>query len=285
MGQKDRTEKYLESYNDVFADIFNVLLFKKKIIKPDRLRALSVETVYKAANGYLGMQERDIIKEYRGSRFLVAALGIENQSTIDKDMPIRVMGYDYTAYQEQIKNSDKRVPVITIVLNFSKTKWTSPLSLKDILHMPEELAGYVQDYKIHVFNIAHLPREVRNQFTSDFKVVADYFSEKGNPDYQPGNEEIHHVEAVLSLLRVFTNDDRYDSIIRDVKDNKLGKERITMCTFVDRMVNIGVEQGIKVLVKTCQGLNVSKEKTKTQIADGFSISDEEAEKELEKYWS
>ena len=58
-----------------------------------------------------------------------------------------------------------------------------------------------------------------------------------------------------------------------------------MCTFVDRMVNIGVEQGIKVLVKTCQGLNVSKEKTKTQIADGFSISDEEAEKELEKYWS
>lgn len=248
MGQKDRTEKYLESYNDVFADIFNVLLFKKKIIKPDRLRALSVETVYKAANGYLGMQERDIIKEYRGSRFLVAALGIENQSTIDKDMPIRVMGYDYTAYQEQIKNSDKRVPVITIVLNFSKTKWTSPLSLKDILHMPEELAGYVQDYKIHVFNIAHLPREVRNQFTSDFKVVADYFSEKGNPDYQPGNEEIHHVEAVLSLLRVFTNDDRYDSIIRDVKNNKLQKERITMCTFVDRMVDLGVERGIQQMI-------------------------------------
>lgn len=128
----------------------------------------------------------------------MAALGIENQTTIDKDMPIRVMGYDYTAYQEQIKNSDNRVPVITIVLNFSKTKWTSPLSLKQILQIPEELAEYVQDYKIQVFNIAHLPRKVRNQFTSDFKVVADYFSEKESPDYQPGNEEIQ--QMIVNML-------------------------------------------------------------------------------------
>ena len=76
----------------MFADIFNVLLFKKKLITPDRLRPLSVETIYKAADGYLGMQERDVIKEYRGSRFLVAALGIENQATIDKDINITDSG-------------------------------------------------------------------------------------------------------------------------------------------------------------------------------------------------
>ena len=28
MGQKDMTEKLLEDYNDVFADILNVLLFE-----------------------------------------------------------------------------------------------------------------------------------------------------------------------------------------------------------------------------------------------------------------
>ena len=28
MGAKDMTEKYLESYNDVFADIVNALLFR-----------------------------------------------------------------------------------------------------------------------------------------------------------------------------------------------------------------------------------------------------------------
>ncbi len=65
-------------------------------------------------------------------------------------------------------------------------------------------------HRIHVFNIAYLPKEIRNRFTSDFKVVADYFAEKDNPDYQAGKEKIRHVEEVLDLLRVFTGDERYD---------------------------------------------------------------------------
>lgn len=30
MADKDRTEKILEDYNDVFADIYNVLLFEQR---------------------------------------------------------------------------------------------------------------------------------------------------------------------------------------------------------------------------------------------------------------
>ena len=38
MGQKDIAEKRLESYNDVFADIVNVLLFSgEKLIAEDQL--------------------------------------------------------------------------------------------------------------------------------------------------------------------------------------------------------------------------------------------------------
>ena len=38
MGKKDIEEKLFEDYNDVFADIFNVLLFEgKQVIKPDDL--------------------------------------------------------------------------------------------------------------------------------------------------------------------------------------------------------------------------------------------------------
>ena len=64
MGQKDRLEKYLENYNDVFADRFNVLLFKKKWIREEKLRSLDTESLYKAADGSLGVQRRDILKEY-----------------------------------------------------------------------------------------------------------------------------------------------------------------------------------------------------------------------------
>ena len=96
-------------------------------------------------HGPLGLQRRDILKEYGSGRFLVAALGIENQSTIDSDMPVRVMGYDYAACRDQINKSKKRVPVITIILNFSRTEWKTPLSLKDMFHLSEDLDPFVQD--------------------------------------------------------------------------------------------------------------------------------------------
>ena len=39
MPERDVTEKYLESYNDVFADIVNVLLFNgQRRVLPDDLR-------------------------------------------------------------------------------------------------------------------------------------------------------------------------------------------------------------------------------------------------------
>ena len=230
MGQKDRSEKYLENYNDVFADLFNVLLFKKKWIREEKLRSLDTESLYKAADGSLGLQRRDILKEYGSGRFLVASLGIENQSTIDPDMPVRVMGYDYAAYRNQIDKSKKRVPVITIILNFSRTEWKTPLSLKDMFHLSEDLDPFVQDYKIHVFNIAFLPKEVRNQFTSDFKIVADYFAERDNPDYQPDTQAIKHVEAVLEMFRVFTDDMRYDMIKSDVIEKRRKETRNNQCT-------------------------------------------------------
>ena len=114
-----------------------------------------------------------------------------------------------------------------------------------MFHLSEDLDPFVQDYKIHVFNIAFLPKEVRDQFTSDFKIVADYFSERDNPDYQPDTQAIKHVEAVLEMFRVFTDDMRYDMIKSDVIEKRRKGGEVTMCTFVDRMVNLGIEQGEK----------------------------------------
>ena len=197
---------------------------------------------------------------------------------------MRVIAYDYAAYRDQIDKSKKRVPVITIILNFSRTEWKTPLSLKDMFHLSEDLDPFVQDYKIHVFNIAFLPKEVRNQFTSDFKIVADYFAERDNPDYQPDTQAIKHVEGVLEMFRVFTDDMRYDMIKSDVIEKRRKGGEVTMCTFVDRMVNLGIEQGIRVLIFNCQEDHVSRQETRQRIVKGFSVSEEEAERELEQCW-
>ena len=48
MAEKDVTEKILESYNDVFADIVNVLLFNgQSVIQPDELIDQAPRSAYK----------------------------------------------------------------------------------------------------------------------------------------------------------------------------------------------------------------------------------------------
>ena len=96
--EKDMTSKKLEDYTDVFADILNVLLFHKNLLKPELLKSGTTESIYKTDVQTLNDQRRDTLKDYMDeSRFLIASIGIENQSTIQKIMPIRIMGYDTEA--------------------------------------------------------------------------------------------------------------------------------------------------------------------------------------------
>ena len=80
---------------------------------------------YKSAKDQWKEQRRDTVKEYMNCvNLTIATLGIENQSTIDENEPIRVMGYDYGSYRQQIVDEKKLHPVITIVLNFTDKIWS-----------------------------------------------------------------------------------------------------------------------------------------------------------------
>ena len=62
MAEKDASEKILESYNDVFSDIVNVLLFNgKQVLGADELEDQAPRIYYKA-NGRLHEIERDVAK-------------------------------------------------------------------------------------------------------------------------------------------------------------------------------------------------------------------------------
>ncbi len=62
MAEKDIAEKTLEAYNDVFADIINVLLFGGRLlVKEDELAEESIYSSYKS-DGKLHAQERDVVK-------------------------------------------------------------------------------------------------------------------------------------------------------------------------------------------------------------------------------
>lgn len=254
MGEKDITEKLLADYNDVFADIVNVLLFDgQNIIKEDELFNTKDKSQYKA-DGKVHEQERDLSKVWQRCNIKFSMIGMENQTGIDDFAPLRVIGYDGAAYRSQYNGAKTNAyPVITIVLNFSKKKWDKNKRLSDVMTIPEELKPYFHDYGINVFDICYLSMEQVEMFQSDFGIVAEYFvkTAKGTEEYEPERKQIKHIDEILKLMKVLTGDARYEDVIDDFE--KKGGE-VTMCEVLDRVEKKGIQQGIqlgefKILVK------------------------------------
>ena len=178
MAEKDLTEKRLEDYNDVFVDIYNTLVFEELYLREEKLDAGPTTSIYKTERGESAEQFRDVLKKYGDSCFGLMSLGIENQTTADKTMPIRVMGYDYGNYRGMLNNGQEVTPVTTIVLNFGDKRWEEAKSLHEMMRLPEKLKNYVEDYKIRVYDIAFLSDNIIEQFTSDFKIVARFFKDR-----------------------------------------------------------------------------------------------------------
>ena len=245
--EKDMSSKKLEDYTDVFADILNVLLFHKNLLKPELLKSGPTESIYKTDVQTLNDQRRDTLKDYMDeSRFLIASIGIENQSTIQKIMPIRIMGYDYGSYRQQLSDNVSFLrPVITIVLNFSMKRWTSGKSLHEILKIPKELKPYVQDYKIYVFDIAFLDDDVINTFTSDFKAVARFFRQKrlNSKEMLYDQTTITHVQEVLEMMSVFANDHTYQDIAPVLLEQQKQKGVTRMCDIAQGFIEKGKAEG------------------------------------------
>ena len=242
MAEKDASEKILESYNEVFADIVNVLLFNgTEIVKPEELEEQSPRAAYKA-DGKIREIERDVAKRWTKQNIHIACLGLENQTKVDRDMPMRIIAYDGAEYRAALnRKPPERYPVVTLVLYFGDGHWDGPLRLLDCFSVPEAFRPYVNDYPIHLFEIAYLTDEQVRLFKSDFRIVAEYFTQKRqNRDYQPEDITLVHVQEVLQLLSVMTGDHRFEDVFSDREEG--GPKN--MCEILDRIENRGIAKGI-----------------------------------------
>lgn len=261
MAQKDITQKKLEDYADVFADIFNVLLIRcpENDITPDKLFPGPTESIYKA-DDVNREQRRDTYKYYGlenyGAGLHLAALGIENQVTIDPSMPVRIFNYDASGFMQQIRQYGDKLtkvnkivkliyPVITLVLNFSDYEWKTNTSLYDIMEVPRNLEKLVQNYHIYVFDIAYLEDEIIDKFTSDFKVVARFFKDKRLGRSMDDTVSITHIEEVAELFSVFTGQEEYKEVVPNMIYRQKEGENITMCKFTQELLAKGKEQGLE----------------------------------------
>ena len=143
--------------------------------------------------------------------------------------------------QADVTDQKALEPVVTLVLYFGEQHWKKSKRLKSLLNIPAGLDKYINDINVNVFEISWLTQEQIGKFTSDFKVVANFFVKRRmNRDYVPDDPtEIVHVDEVLKLLSAVTGDDRYEVILND-------KEGVgSMCEVAQRLVDKGIKEGMK----------------------------------------
>ena len=212
MGAKDIAEKALLSKNDVFADIINNFLYNgRQVIKPEALEDAPTTYMYDD-NEKVHELHRDVAKYWKDGNAILALIGVENQTEIDIDMPLRMIAYDGAAYRVQLlnKHRQKRYPVVSVILYSGKRRWNYNKTLLECLDVPDVIKPFVNDYKINVLEVAHMTEEQLKLLTSDYKIIANTYMQnvtRMNDDVL--NISIKHPYETFQLLSVITDNPNY----------------------------------------------------------------------------
>ncbi len=211
--QNLRPDVVLKNYwsnNEQFADLFNAVLFDgRQVIKPEELKEVDTEesSVLEHRKYAESIQvSRDNIKIQKkstvyGVQFVL--LGLESQEHIHYAMPMRVMGYDYSAYKKQydsnakkyktaqeleedeylskMKKTDKFIPVITTVVYYGEKPWDGAISLHGMLDIPVEMKTFVNDYKMRLVEARENKLKLHNINNKDLFCLLEIILDKGSP--------------------------------------------------------------------------------------------------------
>ena len=175
---------------------------------------------------------------------------IANQTKVDGKMLLRKAGYTRGVYREQYEGKVQDIfPVIEFVLYWGRPRWRSSRDLKQMLakHVlehgfPEEAWEYIDDIKLHVYEMRHLPEETRKLFQSDMRIVVVYLAEG---DGYRSDRKIVHKAALIRMIRALSGEKAdMDDVEEWLGKQGIGEEdEVTACELFDQYVRQGREEG------------------------------------------
>lgn len=195
LTQKKKPDIILGNYwsdNDHFADLYNAVLFDgKPVLLPEDLEELDSNVSHM------------------------------NQDRIHYAMPLRVMEYDTLSYMRQynenaknytceqgltkdeflskMKQTDKFVSVITLVIYYGEKEWDGAKSLKQMLALTPEMEQYVNDYHMHLVEIKNSNLKLNHKHNKDlFQICSMLYNHSETlaqrKEHVTNYAEQHHVD-------------------------------------------------------------------------------------------
>ena len=237
----DSTCKKLFRDDGCFADICNYAFFQgKQIIKPEELvsRENDVSTLIgKEALPMETKRYRDIVRKASiNGEYMI--IGVEHQSTLDKNMIIRILNYDAQLYINQVESGKEVRPVGSFVFYMGDKEWTYPKSLKESLKVSPEMEDYINDWKLPVLELQKMDPQILKSKRLKEVVEISQIMLKGDYEKLRTNRMISVENYKMAAILTHT----------DIKEEDLPEgDEINMCKAMDqlfqRFENQGIEKG------------------------------------------
>ena len=180
---------------------------------------------------------RDIVRKasINGDYMII---GVEHQSTLNKNMIIRILNYDAQLYINQVESGKEVRPVGSFVFYTGDKEWTYPKSLKESLKVSPEMEDYINDWKLPVLELQKMDPQILK--SKRLKEVVEISQSMLEGDYEKlrTNRMISVENYKIAAILTHT----------DIKEEDLPEgDEINMCKAMDqlfqRFENQGIEKG------------------------------------------
>ena len=208
-------------------------------------------------------------------------IGVEHQSTFDKNMIFRILNYDATTYINQVESKKEVYPVGSFVFYTGDEEWKLPETLKETLKsIPSEMEPNINDWRLPVVDLKTMDaRKLMNRRLRDV-VEINQSMFVGSYDRLRENRKIETESFMMAATFTCTNIRR--------EDLPEGNE-INMCKAMDQLFQRMRDEGklntlkeqLKVKLGTLSNpleerlTNTSLEKLNVVTLNIFNINSEE----------
>ena len=180
---------------------------------------------------------RDIVRKasINGDYMII---GVEHQSTLNKNMIIRILNYDAQLYINQVESGKEVRPVGSFVFYTGDKEWTYPKSLKESLKVSPEMEDYINDWKLPVLELQKMDPQILKSKRLKEVVEISQIMLKGDYEKLRTNRMISVENYKMASILTHT----------DIKEEDLPEgDEINMCKAMDqlfqRFENQGIEKG------------------------------------------
>ena len=186
---------------------------------------------------------RDVIRK-AGIHGDYVIIGVEHQSTFDKNMIFRILNYDATTYINQVESKKEVYPIGSFEFYTGDEEWNLPETLKSI---PSEMEPNINDWRLPVVDLKTMDaRKLMNRRLRDVVEISQSMF-AGSYDGLRENRKIETESFMMAATFTCTNIRR--------EDLPEGNE-INMCKAMDQLFQRMRDEG---------KLNTLKEQLKVKL--------------------